>query len=195
MKKNPKISIIVPIYNASDKLKILLESVLRQTYQNYELILIDDGSKDDSLEKMKEYQRKYPERIKIYTRENQGVSKTRNEGLKYTDDLIFTLPKIEEKLSGYSHINCELLEYFYLRSTLYCLLFSSKKVENKEIDKDYEKLWSWYENVKEIRKRNRYQGIFKNDGEQFLVKWIISIFCFLKKMHLDEIFLHVYCKI
>ncbi len=195
MKKNPKISSIVPIYNASDKLKILLESVLRQTYQNYELILIDDGSKDDSLEKMKEYQRKYPERIKIYTRENQGVSKTRNEGLKYTDDLIFTLTKIEEKLSGYSHINCELLEYFYLRSTLYCLLFSSKKVENKEIDKDYEKLWSWYESVKEIRKRNRYQGIFKNEGEQFLVKWIISIFCFLKKVHLDKIFLHVYSKI
>ena len=195
MKKNPKISSFVPIYNASDKLKILLESVLRQTYQNYELLFIDDGSKDDSLEKMKEYQRKYPERIKIYTRENQGVSKTRNEGLKYTDDLIFTLTKIEEKLSGYSHINCELLEYFYLRSTLYCLLFSSKKVENKEIDKDYEKLWSWYESVKEIRKRNRYQGIFKNEGEQFLVKWIISIFCFLKKVHLDKIFLHVYSKI
>ena len=52
---NPKISIIVPIYNASRHIPFLIDSVKKQTYANWELLLVDDGSKDNSLEVCNKY--------------------------------------------------------------------------------------------------------------------------------------------
>jgi len=75
------ISIIVPIYNMENKLSRCVDSVLRQTYGNFELLLIDDGSTDSSLKLCEEYQRK-DNRIKVFHKENGGVSSARNLGLK-----------------------------------------------------------------------------------------------------------------
>ena len=76
-----KISIIVPIYNCNDYLDKCIYSLIHQTYQNIEIILIDDGSTDNSLEKCLEYQ-KNVNRIMVITKENGGVSSARNEGIK-----------------------------------------------------------------------------------------------------------------
>ena len=74
------ISIIVPIYNSESTLKRCVDSILAQTYQNFELLLIDDGSKDCSGEICKEYAQK-DSRVKVFHKENGGVSSARNLGL------------------------------------------------------------------------------------------------------------------
>ena len=76
-----KISIIVPIYNCNDYLDKCIYSLIHQTYQNIEIILIDDGSTDNSLEKCLEYQ-KNDNIIMVISKENGGVSSARNEGIK-----------------------------------------------------------------------------------------------------------------
>ena len=74
------ISIIIPAYNAADYLAQTIESVLNQTYSDFELILIDDGSTDRTREIIKDYQCK-DARIKYFYKENGGVSSARNLGL------------------------------------------------------------------------------------------------------------------
>lgn len=74
------ISIIVPIYNASKTLNKCIESILNQSIDKFELLLINDGSKDDSVKICETY--KYDSRVKIYSFENSGVSSTRNKGIE-----------------------------------------------------------------------------------------------------------------
>jgi len=77
---NPEISIIIPIYNSEQYLSQCIESILTQTYINFELILIDDGSSDKSPEICDVYARK-DNRIKIIHKSNGGVSSARNIGI------------------------------------------------------------------------------------------------------------------
>ena len=78
---HPKISVVIPIYNTSHYLKKCLNSIINQTYQNLEIILIDDGSTDNSPKIIKEFAKK-DQRIIIITQKNQGQSAARNAGLK-----------------------------------------------------------------------------------------------------------------
>lgn len=80
--KMPKISIIVPVFNASQSIERCVESILSQKYKNFELILIDDNSADNSYEICKKYTKKDPRIILSKHKQNLGVSKTRNTGLK-----------------------------------------------------------------------------------------------------------------
>ena len=77
---NPTISIIVPVYNAERYLHRCLDSILAQTFKDFEVICIDDGSPDKSGEILDEYA-KADGRFKIIHQENQGVSATRQRGL------------------------------------------------------------------------------------------------------------------
>lgn len=74
----PYLSFIIPIYNGSLYLRETINSVINQPCKDFELILIDDGSVDDSLVICKEYER---ECVHIFTQQNIGVSKTRNKGI------------------------------------------------------------------------------------------------------------------
>lgn len=74
------ISIIVPVYNVEKYLKECLKSLTTQTYQDIEILLIDDGSTDNSLDICREFEKK-DRRIKVVHKENSGVSDTRNLGL------------------------------------------------------------------------------------------------------------------
>ena len=76
----PKISVIVPVYNTERFLQRCIDSVLAQTYQDFELLLIDDGSKDSSGVICETYAAK-DARIRVIHKENTGVSDTRNLGL------------------------------------------------------------------------------------------------------------------
>ena len=85
---NPKVSIIIPIYNTSERLSGCLDSALNQTHRNLEIILVDDGSTDDSPAIIQTYAQK-DSRIKVITQKNQGQSAARNRGLKQaTGDFI-----------------------------------------------------------------------------------------------------------
>lgn len=75
------VSVIVPIYNVESYLAQSLDSLLRQNRDLLEIILVNDGSTDDSLSVCYEYQKKYPE-ILIITKKNGGLSDARNEGIK-----------------------------------------------------------------------------------------------------------------
>ncbi|BCZ48245.1 glycosyl transferase [Clostridium gelidum] len=77
----PTLSIIVPIYQAEKSLHNCIQSILRQTMSNFELLLIDDGSKDKSSLICKEYLQK-DKRIRFFEKSNSGVSETRNLGIK-----------------------------------------------------------------------------------------------------------------
>lgn len=74
-----KVSLIVPIFNSSKYLKKCINSLLNQTLKDIEIILINDGSKDESDKIIKEYKDK---RIKYISKENEGIGKTRNRGIK-----------------------------------------------------------------------------------------------------------------
>lgn len=77
-----KFSIIVPIYNVELYIKECVDSIINQNYKNLEIILVDDGSKDNSGDICDEYAKK-DKRIKVIHSENKGLSAARNIGLKY----------------------------------------------------------------------------------------------------------------
>lgn len=73
-----KVSIVIPVYNASKYIDDCIRSALDQTYDDIEIIAVDDGSKDDSLQKL----RQYSDKIKILTKENGGTPTALNAGIK-----------------------------------------------------------------------------------------------------------------
>lgn len=78
-----KISVIMGIYNCEDTLAESIESLLAQTYQNFEIIMCNDGSTDGTYEVAKQYQEKYPEKIKlIENSKNMGLNFTLNHCIK-----------------------------------------------------------------------------------------------------------------
>lgn len=77
----PKVSIIIPVFNAEKYLISALESVINQSFTDFELIAINDGSSDSSLEILEKYSAK-DNRIKLINKKNTGVSETRNYGIE-----------------------------------------------------------------------------------------------------------------
>lgn len=78
----PKVSVIVPVYNTEKYLKRCIDSLVGQTYNDIEIILVDDKSTDNSLSIISAYQEKYPEKIKVLqTKTNSGPSTARNLGI------------------------------------------------------------------------------------------------------------------
>jgi len=82
MNANILLSIIVPVYNAEHTLKQCLDSIVNQPIKNFEIIVVDDGSRDDSQSIILEYVQKYPGLIKSFTKVNKGPGDTRNFGIK-----------------------------------------------------------------------------------------------------------------
>lgn len=82
MEVKPLISVIVPCYNAEKYIKKTLESILNQTIDNLELIIVDDGSKDDTIKEVSKILKASTIDYKIISKLNGGVSSARNEGLK-----------------------------------------------------------------------------------------------------------------
>lgn len=78
-----KVSIIIPIYNAEKYLSRCIDSILNNDYKNIEIILMNDGSTDNSKFICEYYCEKYNKFIRLYNNKNQGVAITRNKGLKY----------------------------------------------------------------------------------------------------------------
>ncbi|RGS75648.1 glycosyltransferase family 2 protein [Coprococcus sp. AF21-14LB] len=107
----PLVSIIIPVYNAERFLRETLDSLVEQTYKHFEVICVDDGSTDKSLEILREYNQK-DSRFRFIEQNNQYAGVARNNGLKVacgkyimfldSDDLfekkmLFTLVKIAER--------------------------------------------------------------------------------------------------
>ena len=81
MEKQAKVSIIVPVYNAEDYIKKCIGSICTQSVSELQIILVDDGSTDNSLEICRQLQ-KNDNRIEVFHQENQGASAARNKGMQ-----------------------------------------------------------------------------------------------------------------
>jgi glycosyltransferase involved in cell wall biosynthesis len=81
-KDYPLVSIIIPTFNRAGIISKAIKSVLNQTYKNWELIIIDDGSVDNTKEVVKSYSSKYKNKIKYYYKKNGGVCSARNFGIQ-----------------------------------------------------------------------------------------------------------------
>ena len=80
MENSPKVSVVIPIYNAAEFLEECLDSVLQQSLTDIEVICVDDGSPDNSLEILKKYE-KQDARLRIISQPNQGAGAARNNGM------------------------------------------------------------------------------------------------------------------
>ena len=82
MKRFDGVSIIVPCYNVEKYLEQCVESLVNQTVDNYEVLLIDDGSTDQTPELCDQFEKKYKDKIKAYHKKNGGLCDARNYGIK-----------------------------------------------------------------------------------------------------------------
>lgn len=104
------VSLIVPVYNAIKTIERCIQSVLNQTFTNYELILIDDGSNDGTLSICQRYADEYSF-IKCYTHENHGVSYTRNRGIRESSGKYIMFA------DGDDYLLPDMLEQYYYAAT------------------------------------------------------------------------------
>ena len=77
----PKISIIVPVYNVEKYIAKCLKSLTLQTLQGIEIIIVNDGSLDRSIDIIEKYVKENPTKIKYYEKKNGGLSSARNYGI------------------------------------------------------------------------------------------------------------------
>ena len=82
MNKETKVSVIIPVYNTEKYLRQCLDSVVNQTLRDIEIICVDDGSTDGSIEILREYEQK-DSRVKVLCQKNQYAGVARNNGLNY----------------------------------------------------------------------------------------------------------------
>lgn len=97
MTVTPLISIIIPVYNAAPFLKKCIGSIINQTFQNWELICINDGSTDESGSLLDSYS-KQDKRIRVIHKHNEGVSSARNHGLDYSSAPYLTMVDADDWL-------------------------------------------------------------------------------------------------
>ena len=76
-----KVSVVIPVYNVEKYIKKCVTSVLEQSFQEYELILVDDGSTDSSLDLLENFKQSYPEKVSVIVQQNKGASAARNKGI------------------------------------------------------------------------------------------------------------------
>ncbi|MGH2110157.1 glycosyltransferase family 2 protein [Aerococcus urinaeequi] len=137
----PIISVIVPVYNASDYINVLLDSIMKQTFKNFEVLLVNDGSTDNSLDICEEYSL-IDSRFKVINKSNGGVSSARNVGMNQalgefitfadSDDYVSEvwLERLYSPLSTNSNIDFSMCDYFIIKGDK---RFSVKTTYSSEI--------------------------------------------------------------
>lgn len=171
MKKNIEVSLIIPVYNAEKWLKKCLDSIINQTYKNYEVIIIDDGSTDKSAE-ICDYYAINDNRISAYHICNGGVSNARNIGLSkakgkyivFVDSDDWMEPKyIEEMVCTINEKGVDLVKFNYFRN---------KNEKDSIVDNNYEKYKNQILTEKEINE-DFISNILLNKIQAYL--WTIIV--------------------
>ena len=122
----PKISIIVPVYNVEKYIAKCLKSLTLQTLQGIEIIIVNDGSLDRSIDIIEKYVKENPTKIKYYEKKNGGLSTARNYGLEYaTGEYIAFLDSDD-----------------YVEINMYEEMYNLAKKENADmVECDF--IWEW----------------------------------------------------
>lgn len=150
--KNPLVSIIVPVYNGQRYLGECIDSILNQDYENIELIIVNDGSKDASSKIIDEYAKK-DKRVKAIYQKNSGVSSARNNGINNANGEYITFVDADDYLEkNYVGYLCNLIVEndadISLTPFPNKVTEGNKKINNK-ID-DYIVLWSGEDAIKNM---------------------------------------------
>ncbi len=152
--ENKLVSVILPVYNAEKYLDQCVESILNQTYKNIELLLINDGSKDKSLEICKKWE-KIDKRIKVFDKPNGGCSTARNMGIDNASGELFTfidpddcmlVNHIESLVRASENFDMGIVNFLRTKPQN-----SYKQLTIKQIEK---------EKVREVKKMDYFKGIF-----------------------------------
>lgn len=134
-----KVSIIIPVYNVEKYIDNCINSLIKQTYKNIEIILVDDGSKDNSYEICQNYSKKYSF-IKSYHKSNGGPSSARNYGIKKSSGYYICFVDSDDYVSE-KYIEKLLIEDFDLSFGGMADVFNNKKIEKpicNQIEKYYD---------------------------------------------------------
>ena len=166
IKNNPKISIIIPIFNSEEFITECLNSLIKQTFKNFEVICINDGSIDNSLTILKEFEKK-DERIHIFSQNNTGAGIARNVGMEKSkgeyllfldSDDIFEDIMLEELYAKIKQNDNEIVicnsqnfmvkenkKIFYRKNYLISdKILKIKSFSSKDIKKDFFNLFIWW---------------------------------------------------
>ena len=139
MFRNSLISVIVPVYNVEKYLPQCLNSIINQTYKNIEVVLVDDGSTDDSGNICEEY-KKNDERIIVVHQKNSGLSAARNVGIEISTGEYITFIDSDDYISpDYIENLYSALEQYSADIAICDLKKVSEKVELWDIDYKVEK--------------------------------------------------------
>ena len=136
-----KVSVIIPVYNTEDYLKECIESLVNQTLREIEILIVNDGSTDSSLEIMKEFKNKYPNIIKIFDKVNGGQASARNYALSFAqgeylgfvdsddwvDSTMYEEMYEKAKKEDADIVICDMVDHFPDRTVCY----PSSRFENK----------------------------------------------------------------
>ncbi len=134
MKDTPKVSIIIPVYKVEEYLPACLDSVLSQTYTDFEAICVNDGSPDKCGQILSEYAEK-DKRIKIITQENQGLSAARNVALAQAQgDYICSVDPDDELASTFLEKMCHVLDHNDVDIVSCSVQIGAKRKDWKESD-------------------------------------------------------------
>jgi glycosyltransferase involved in cell wall biosynthesis len=132
-KNYPLVSVIIPTFNRAGTIKRAIKSVINQTYKNWELIIVDDGSTDDTKDLIKDYLKN--KRIKYYFKKKEGTSSARNYGIKKAKGSFISLLDSDDE---YKPKRLEIqLKAIKIKKTLFSLSNRIISINNKRILKNY----------------------------------------------------------
>ncbi len=148
------ISIIVPVYNVENQIERCIKSLLSQTYKNIEIILIDDGSTDNSYNICSKYA-DIDKRIKLIHQENSGVSKARNTGIEICKGDYIGFVDSDD----------------YIEPTMYNTLLKKMLLTNSKLG-----ICNYYYETPSAKKIKNYHHCDETFSSQFLPKYMITFF-------------------
>jgi glycosyltransferase involved in cell wall biosynthesis len=188
---NIKISVIIPVYNKEKYIEDCLDSVIKQSLKNIEIILVDDGSTDNSLEILKKYEKK-DNRIKVLTQTNLGPGIARNKGIEIAkgeyigfvdaDDCLIDSNGLKKMFELGKTNNCDMVS-----ANIRLVINNGKdKIYHQKIEKieiipssSYGIPWFFYKNIFKreflIKNNITFPDYYKGEDPIFLAKVLAKI--------------------
>lgn len=157
------ISVIIPVYNVEKYLKRCVQSVLSQTYENLEIILVDDGSPDKSGDICDEYAQKY-KKIRVVHKKNGGLSSARNAGMKIASGEYIGFVDADDDIDN--HMYEKLYDVVEQYQVDFVMSDYMRIVEEKKKFLKTTKIQGGYYSKEDIRK-NIYPQLIMNEGLEY----------------------------
>ncbi|MEE1133044.1 MAG: glycosyltransferase family 2 protein [Caryophanon sp.] len=165
---NPIISVIIPVYNKENYLEKTLKSVISQTFENFEIVIIDDGSTDKSYDIAYNFS-KHDTRIRVFKQENSGVSKTRNKALDFAVGKYVTFLDADDKYD--TKFLEKMLSQIGDGNAIYCGSFNVRGNEIKKVKNSFEEGDIFYKYLKHKCHPNMNSWLIK---KEFLERYNIK---------------------